>query len=93
MSQQPMTSPLANSVLWKIDRLTKNDDNFTARVRAAAALAGKALTDKLLLAVASDEAVLEATTVGELNVVSSDGVPDDTIIAAVQAYTPSAQQD
>jgi len=80
-----MSSPLAGSVLWKIDRLTNNDDNFRARVRAAAALQGRQLTDALVLAVASDDAVLEATTVGELNVVSSDGVPDQTIIDAVTA--------
>lgn len=80
-----MTSPLAGSKLWKIDRLTNNDDNFRARVRAAAALHGSTLTEALVLAVAADDQVLEHVTVGELNVVSSDGVSDQTIIDAVTA--------
>jgi len=85
MSDYMTSPPLAGSDLWKIDRLVNNDDNFRARVRAAAALEKVPYNDTLVLAVAADEAVLAATTVGELNVVSSDAVPDETIIAAVQA--------
>lgn len=82
-----MTSPpLAESNLWKINRLVNNDDNFRGRVRAAAALEGELFTEELVLAVAADHDVLAQTTVGELNVVSSDAVTDQTIIAAVEAY-------
>lgn len=80
-----MTIPsLQDSALWKIDRLVRNDDAFAGRVRAAAALERVPFTDDLLLTVASHPDVLDAVTVGDLNVVSSDAVPDTVIIAAVQ---------
>lgn len=85
-----MTASLQDSALWKIARLVGNDDAFTARVRAAAALERVDFTDDLLLTVASHPDVLGAVTVGDLNVVSSDAVTDATIIAAVQTITTGA---
>lgn len=87
MSETTPAPSLAGSTLWRIDRLVRNDDNFSARVRAAAALAGITVTDDLLLKVASAPDVLAAVTVGDLNVVSSDQVTDDVIITAVQSTT------